>query len=1076
MDIGRASPRHEALALLYPRSKKLQSHLFEYFVVVVGLCRHIHQFGQKSTLGQLASALNDAKLQPFRSDLDYWAINIKEESALQEHQESSGFRALLKKTSETSSQQRNITAKLRVLDYCSTYNHQTSLKQTKKAGRTSFFEQRAEYQMWKDSSKSCTLVCTGKLGSGKSVMLANIVDDLVLSTARKDCTITYFFCRDDIRETLRAQTVFGCLARQLLSDLPGLVQLCESLDFTQPNDLGVLSELLQKCLRPNHEAYIVLDGLDECDKEEKESLLAQLLKLQETFKVRVCISIRLEPHVDPKLITERLANGSVLLMPDENPDIVRFIAADLERCLANGRLVLGDPRLVWEIEDALVKGSQGMFLWATLQVQSICGMKTDRAIREALADLPRDLPEIFRRILHKSGSGDRALQEKVLKLVLAAYTPLTTEQLREALSVTPGDSTWDSSRVLNDVTSALASCGCLLVVDEEEFTVTLVHHSVRQYILGGASPDHVSFTLTEAHMTMADIVVTYLGYGVFGTEIATARVQPVQAQVTPSRIVHATLGPSSTIANMAQKLLRSRKQPDFDIGKVLAESKSALSSKPGTSFKFHVYAKAHWAEHVPHASFKAESIFKLARSLLRVRFSELKTMTGEEERAMLYFALEIAGAYKTYLNSHDGSLLVWAIREGRTTLIELLSQRSHTNHIGATKVGLLELFLGDLDLNARDHDGDVAWSWVARYLDTDRGTVDFDKTDDEGRTLLHCAACNGLRDVVELLLSIESGDANAKNERCNTPLSLAVTYNHTNVVEVMIRSAKVDVEATGSDGYTPLILAVIFQRKDLVDLLLMSGRVNVEAVDGLGRTPLTLAALDGNKEIVELLVTNGRADVEARDSDGKTPLALAVMERHEDVVELLLETGNADAKARDSEHQTPLHVAATKGYTDIVELLLINGRANVEAHDRSGKTPLIWAVMAGHKNVVELLLTTGKAEANTRDTDGWTLLHIAAMKGYKEITGLLLNTSKVDINAKDYRDETPLHKAAKTGKDEIVDLFLNTGKADLNMKAGNGKTPKELAAERGHGGTVMVFEAYEMRRRVRSNQINRKLS
>ena len=127
--------------------------------------------------------------------------------------------------------------------------------------------------------------------------------------------------------------------------------------------------------------------------------------------------------------------------------------------------------------------------------------------------------------------------------MLAAYRPLTTDELMEALSVVPGDANWDTSRLLNDLYSALACCGCLLVVDEEELTVRVVHQSVKQYILNG--PDgvnHMSFSLEEARRTLADIIVTYLSYAVFGTELSKVKVHPMVAQSAPSKIVQYTYG------------------------------------------------------------------------------------------------------------------------------------------------------------------------------------------------------------------------------------------------------------------------------------------------------------------------------------------------------------------------------------------------------------------------------------------------------------------------------------------------------------------------------------------------------
>lgn len=63
------------------------------------------------------------------------------------------------------------------------------------------------YQMWKSSSIGQTLIYTGILESDKTVLLANIVDDLDLYVGTNNAFVAYFFCRHDIVESLQAQTV-----------------------------------------------------------------------------------------------------------------------------------------------------------------------------------------------------------------------------------------------------------------------------------------------------------------------------------------------------------------------------------------------------------------------------------------------------------------------------------------------------------------------------------------------------------------------------------------------------------------------------------------------------------------------------------------------------------------------------------------------------------------------------------------------------------------------------------------------------------------------------------------------------
>jgi hypothetical protein len=140
---------------------------------------------------------------------------------------------------------------------------------------------------------------------------------------------------------------------------------------------------------------------------------------------------------------------------------------------------------------------------------------------------------------------------------------------------------------LHDVYSALACSGCLLAVDEEEFTIRVVHHSVKQYMLNGLDGvKHMSFSLEEAQRTLADTVVTYLAYGVFGTELSRVMVHPMMAQSAPSKIMQATMESSSITRNLAMKLLRSRRQPAFDMSKAVAEARGSFKSKPEHTFRF----------------------------------------------------------------------------------------------------------------------------------------------------------------------------------------------------------------------------------------------------------------------------------------------------------------------------------------------------------------------------------------------------------------------------------------------------------------------------------------------------------
>jgi hypothetical protein len=743
---------------------------------------------------------------------------------LNESRESSGFRDLSRKMFKFASYQQKIASNLRVLDYCSAYDHQTTWKQIRKAGTASFFMQLAEYREWIVRSDPCTLIYTGKLGSGKSVLLANVVDDLNLSTNQKGCTVTYFFCRHDVPESLKARTILGSLARQLLctvSDLSVLTEECKNARST--GDIEEVLELLELGFAPSHKAYFVLDGLDECNHEEQAMVLQALQKMQKTLNILVCASFRTEPSNFLQPITEHLAATRVISMPDDNPDIEAFIEADLDRCLCNKSLILGDPTLILEIHDALLRGSQGMFLWAALQIQSLCDMKTDRAIREVLADLPKDLSETFARILQKSGSSDRSLQVKTLQLVLAAYRPLTADELREALSVTPGEAIWDPSKLLNDVWSALACCGCLLIVDEEESTVRVVHHSFKQYVLNdseSSGANNVCFSAEEAQRTLADIVVTYLGYGVFETQLSTTKVHPLIVQSAPAKVVQTTIGSSSTTLNLALKLLKLRNQPDFDISKTLAEARGPPKLRLVNEFRFYSYAKSYWQQHIFYVSGKDAIMFDLSTKLIQSR-------KPEDSMMFMDYCMPCS----------------WASRSGNSMIIELLL-KARIIDVSAMQYKLTPLMWAVED----------GYNDIVKVL-LRSGKVDVNARDRHGWTPLLRAISKGDKGIVQILLTIGKADVNNMGGLGSgwTPILYAVSKGDKDIVEILLTIGKADVNATVKSGWTPILYAASEGNKDIVELLLATGKVDVDTRDLRAWMPLKLAAQKGHIEVAQVL-------------------------------------------------------------------------------------------------------------------------------------------------------------------------------------------------------------------------------
>ncbi|KAL8400657.1 hypothetical protein RB594_000889 [Gaeumannomyces avenae] len=916
MTIGRSSPRHEMMALLYPQSKRLQSYLCEYFIVVVNLCHQHLKLTNKSALGQLLSFPSDSELKAYQSGTDLWASHIKDEvntlMAKDLVEQGSRTKALLQ-FSKSETHRKKFKAYSRILDACSAYDYQKSWKEIKKAGYTTLLDRTQEYQDWKTQTSSCTLVCTGKLGSGKSVLLANMVGDLSLHVQNNPLPVAYFFCRHDIPESLQARTIMGCLARQLLGPPPGPARLGDLTDPTTPAmDLDEVTSLLLKVLPPR--AYIVVDGLDECNDGQAQSLLCTLRQLQDTSSLLVCVSFRVEPDTASRLRTITFAGPSFWQIPDNNPDIGQFISAELERCRASGKLKMGDPPLIVEIEDALVQGAHGMFLWVALQLESLCTAKTDQAIRQALADLPKDLPSTFSRILQKSETLGKDYQQKTLELVTAARRPLTTDELREALSVTPGNTDWSPAQLLNDIHSTLACCGGLVIVDEEDFAVRLVHHSVKQFLLGGLeSLSGAMFTLDSALATMAHIILTYLNYGAFDTKLSASVAPQVMAATAPQKIIQSSLGTTTSgrIQEAALRLWKPGKQPKYNICPLLMQERGRSKPHYTHQFSFLPYAKLYCLHHIKCAALNELGWQRLILKLLREGMIDIR-------------AEEADGLALRQLTHNDG-------------------------HIIFTQ--LLDKYLGKIDISDV---GVLAQRAVeAGYKDgvqllLDEG-ADTETKDLRGETLLHLAVFHGYNGVVRLLFD-NGADTEAKGLDGRTPLHVAARSKNASVVSLLLDMGA-NIEAAGNDGLRSLDIATRLESQNILRLLLDRG-ANLEAPNRDGRSPLQWLARYGHRNTAQILLDNG-ADIEATDANGRRPLNLAATHGNEDVVPLLLNNG-ADIEATDTNGRRPLHMAAENGHIGVVRLLLGKG-ADAKAEDSKGKRPVDLAMARERKDIARLL-------------------------------------------------------------------------------------------------------------------------
>ena len=174
--------------------------------------------------------------------------------------------------------------------------------------------------------------------------------------------VSFFFCRYDDQESLKARTIVGSIARQLASNLPR--DAFTKLEHSEP-DTTAITTFLQAKLGERRRHFILLDGLDDCEETHAKEVVDFFQKLVESpLQVKVYCSSRPISWLPLKFRPQQHIN----LDSDENRnklalDINHFIQISLEERLEGEvpELVIDDPTLILDIRDRLQAEAQGMY-------------------------------------------------------------------------------------------------------------------------------------------------------------------------------------------------------------------------------------------------------------------------------------------------------------------------------------------------------------------------------------------------------------------------------------------------------------------------------------------------------------------------------------------------------------------------------------------------------------------------------------------------------------------------------------------------------------------------------------------
>src|SRR5947207_3760531 len=107
-------------------------------------------------------------------------------------------------------------------------------------------------------------------------------------------------------------------------------------------------------------------------------------------------------------------------------------------------------------------GSYHRFRWVDCQLDAIAKLRTIKAIRNVMNQLPRGLNETYENILIKVSADDTEIVRRILLWLAFAVLPMTLDEVHEAIAIEHDLDHLDEESRLSSPRDILSLCSSLL--------------------------------------------------------------------------------------------------------------------------------------------------------------------------------------------------------------------------------------------------------------------------------------------------------------------------------------------------------------------------------------------------------------------------------------------------------------------------------------------------------------------------------------------------------------------------------------------------------------------------------------
>ncbi|OQE40983.1 hypothetical protein PENCOP_c005G00758 [Penicillium coprophilum] len=868
-------------------------------------------------------------------------------------------------------------------------------------------------------------------GAGKTILPSSVIEWLRDKKQSRDVALAYFYCDYKDKQKQSPTRIISTLLSMLASRNDDVFERIQAFFQRQykenPAYAPEFDELLNNFSHfmggSFQQIFIVVDALDES--EDRECVAYSLKKIYETCQFsNIFVTSRHE--IDIARTYDGLTSVTIEAT-DVAGDIDIYVKAEVAAKIKARKLKLRDSNLAGIICDTLIAGARGMFQWVKCQIDQLCKLRTDKAVRNALNDLPKTLHDTYFRILQKVDSNDSEdvkMVRRLLKWLVHGVRNLPLGELAECVSVDIGNSegSFDFDAVFTDAEDVVELCGSLVTLSSGGY-VALAHYTVKEFLVSDAIRETMPqfwIGYGDAHAELASVCLTYLTYDDF----------------------------SGTKERSGKALLKT-----FD------------------EYKFLPYAVQAWGTHAHFSDF-SDDVFDLTMRLL-----ESETESGGNYHTWCHIFFHLQKSSDQRLKTSNNSPLYFASFFGLHRAVSLLLDGSadvdmEDSMIASASGGhesVIKVFLDQVDsieavvlekclyVGAGQGHESVVKLLLERRMN-------FHTRSGRNGTALQIATLNGRHHVVSLLLA-NRADVDVTCQRYGVPLAAAAEKGHFQTFQILLDHGA-NVNGRGGWYAYPLVSAIVGRNMQMINALIEQG-ANLNALGGRHGCALMAASSMGMLDLIQSLVSKGAkvndendkgmiVYVNAKGGKHRNALNAASAGGHVKIVQCLLNAG-ADVEFFDEHYGNSLQMAAFAGHTEVVRLLAEVG-VDVNATSADRGTALVSAAQNGHTEIVRLLFELGVPTGDTYEMSN--AIMVAANKGHIEVVKVLVEMGAVTEDCSTistYPCCTPLEAAALKGNLDMVRLLLDLG-ADVNFINDKKYGTPLIAACRGQKSSIAVAE------------------